>query len=153
MDDQGRMQCFCSYKCSNFPPGYAWVKKRTWYFHEKKIVAGEVHHTVKRLSRLNNPLVMNLVATEDVPSTSSGHVISQEARGRGSHLIRCLCHVCKGNFMWSQATVNMHFGYNVMGNQSMSVAPLMESPMFEDPAQEVDKSDTCTSNIAASTFC
>ncbi len=116
-------------------------------------MAGEVHHTVKRLSRLNNPLVMNLVATEDVPSTSSGHVISQEARGRGSHLIRCLCHVCKGNFMWSQATVIMHFGYNVMGNQSMSVAPLMESPMFEDPAQEVDKSDTCTSNIAASTFC
>lgn len=92
MDDQGRMQCFCLYKCSNFPPGYAWVKKGTWYFHEKKFVAGEVHQTMKRLSRLNNPLVVNLVAAEDVQSAFSGHVISQEARGRGSHLIQCLCH-------------------------------------------------------------
>jgi hypothetical protein len=55
--------------------------------------------------------------------------------------------------MWSQATVNKHFGYNVMGNQLMSVAPLMESPMFEDSAQEVDKFDASTSDIAASTFC
>ncbi len=114
-------------------------------------MAGEVHHTMKRL--LNNPLVVNLVAAEDVPSASSGHVISQEARGRGSHLIRCLCHVCKGNLMWSQATVNKHFGYNVMGNQLMSMAPLMESPMLEDSAQEVDRFDACTSDIVASTFC
>ncbi len=35
----------------------------------------------------------------------------------------------------------------------MSVAPLMESPMFEDYAQEVDRFDACTSDIVASTFC
>ncbi len=54
--------------------------------------------------------------------------------------------------MWSQATVNRHFSYNVMGNQLMSVAPLMESPMFEGSAQEVDRFYACTSDIAASTF-
>jgi hypothetical protein len=55
--------------------------------------------------------------------------------------------------MWSQATINRHFGYNVMGNQLIYVALLMESPMFEDSAYEVDRFDACTSDTATSTFC
>ena len=139
MDDQGRLKCSCSYKCGNVPPGYDWIKRRTWYFHEKKSAAGEVHHTVKRLMRLHNPIVAN-PTPEGEPSTSYGQ------------LIRCLCRVCKGNFMWSQATVNRHIGYNLMGDQLMTLSPLMELPRFEDSQLNMDTMDVSMPDIDARNF-
>lgn len=128
MDDQGRLKCSCSYKCGNVPPGYDWIKRRTWYFYGKKIVVGEVHHTVKRLMRLHNPIVAN-PAPDDESSTFNGQ------------LIRCLCRVCKGKFMWPQATVNRHIGYNIMGDLLMTLSPLMEFPRFEDYVWNMDTID------------
>ena len=89
MDDQGILKCSSSYKCGNVPPGCDWIKRKTWYFHEKKFDAGEVHHTMKRLMRLHNPIVAN-PAPEDEPLTFN------------RQLIQCLWRVCKGKFMWSQ---------------------------------------------------
>lgn len=107
MDDQGRLKCSCSYKCSHYLPGYDWIKRRTWYLHEKKSAAGEVHQTVKMLLRVENPTTANPLALDE-PFIST------------RQLVQCLCRECKGKFMWSQATVNRHMSYNIMGDQLMS---------------------------------
>ena len=91
---------------------------------------------MKRLMRLHNPIVAN-PAPEDEPSTSNGQ------------LIRCLCRVCKGNFMWSQATINRHIGYNLMGDQLMTLSPLMELPRFEDSVPNMDTIDISMSDFDA----
>lgn len=51
--------------------------------------------------------------------------------------------------MWSQATVNIHIGYNIMGDQLMTLSPLMESPRFEDSLLLIDTIDVSMLDIDA----